>query len=86
MWRQMVSDALGIRLVEMKYADSSFGSAMLAGVACGVFESLEKALEICNEVVSETVPNEENRTAYMNLFRRYKAIQKALEPIYEGKY
>lgn len=86
LWRQMVSDALGIRLVEMKYADSSFGSAMLAGVACGVFESPEKALEICNEVVSETVPNEENHTAYMNLFRRYKAIQKALEPIYEGKY
>ena len=39
LWRQMIADSLGIELVEMKYADSSFGSAMLAGVAVGIFES-----------------------------------------------
>lgn len=86
LWRQMVSDALGIKLVEMKYADSSFGSAMLAGIAAGIFESPEKALEICNKVVSETLPNTENTGKYKELFRKYKAVQKALEPIYNGKY
>ncbi len=86
LWRQMVSDALGIKLVEMKYADSSFGSAMLAGVACGVFESFEHALKKCNEVVSETLPNEENKEKYLTLFKKYKAVQKALEPIYNGEY
>ena len=60
LWRQMVSDALGLKLVEMKYADSSFGSAMLAEIAVGIFESAEKAIGICNEVVSETVPNRDN--------------------------
>ena len=86
LWRQMVSDALGLRLVQMKYADSSFGSAMLAGVATGIFESPQKAVEICNEVVSETVPNSENTEKYKEVFRKYKAIQKALEPIYNGEY
>lgn len=86
LWRQMVSDALGLKLVEMKYADSSFGSAMLAGVALGVFESPEKAVEVCNEVVSETVPNSENTEKYRALFKKYKAVQKALEPIYNGEY
>lgn len=85
LWRQMVSDALGLKLAEMKYADSSFGSAMLAGIATGIFENAEKAIEICNEVVSETVPNSENTAKYKELFKKYKAIQKALEPIYNGE-
>ena len=86
LWRQMVSDALGLKLVEMKYADSSFGSAMLAGIAVGIFESPEKAIKICNEVVAETLPNSENTEKYKEVFKKYKAIQKALEPIYNGEY
>ncbi len=86
LWRQMVSDALGLELVEMKYADSSFGSAMLAGIAAGIFESSQKAIEICNEVVSKTVPNPENTKKYHEVFRKYKAVQKALEPIYNGDF
>ena len=86
LWRQMVSDALGLKLIEMKYADSSFGSAMLAGIAVGIFESAEKAIEICNEVVSETVPNSDNTSKYKEVFKKYKAIQKALEPIYNNVY
>ncbi len=85
LWRQMVSDALGLKLIEMKYADSSFGSAMLAGVASGIFESPEKAVSVCNEVVSETLPNSEKTLKYAKLYEKYKAIQKALEPIYNGE-
>ena len=86
LWRQMVADALGITLVEMKYADSSFGSAMLAGVAIGIFENPQKAVEVCNKVISTTVPNDENTKKYLKLFKKYKAVQKALEPIYNGEY
>ncbi|MBQ8525255.1 MAG: xylulokinase [Clostridia bacterium] len=85
LWRQMISDALGIKLFEMKHADSSFGSAMLAGIATGIFESPARAVALCNEVISETLPNEENTAAYSKLFRKYKAIQKALEPIYNNE-
>lgn len=86
LWRQMISDCLGLRLTQMKYADSSFGSAMLAGIAAGAFESPKKALEICNKKVSETVPNPENTKKYREVFKKYKAVQKALEPIYNGEY
>ena len=85
LWRQMIADSLGITLVEMKYADSSFGSAMLAGVAMGIFETPEVAVKTCNKVVSETHPNHENTEKYGKLFKKYKAIQKALEPIYNGE-
>ena len=82
LWRQILADSLGITLVQNKYSDSSFGSAMLAGVACGVWASAEDALSCCNEVVSETAPIIENNNKYKQLFAKYKKIQKALEPIY----
>lgn len=85
LWRKMISDALGIRLVQMKHTDSSFGSAMLAATAAGDFESPARAVEICNEAISETLPNRENTEKYRKLFKRYKALQKALEPIYNDE-
>jgi len=86
LWRQMVSDALDMKLKEMKYADSSLGSAMLAGIASGIFKDEVDAVSKCNEIVSETNPNSENTVEYRKLFKKYKAIQKALEPIYNGEY
>ncbi|MBQ9915395.1 MAG: hypothetical protein IJO50_04540, partial [Clostridia bacterium] len=76
----------GIELLEMQYADSSFGSAMLAGIAIGIFANAKEAVKKCNALVSKTVPNFENTEKYQALFRKYKAIQKALEPIYNGEY
>lgn len=84
LWRQMISDALNITLVEMKYADSSFGSAMLAGVAAGAFDSLQGAVKACNEVVSKTTPSIENYEKYKCVFEKYKAVQKALESVYNN--
>lgn len=86
LWRQIVSDVLGVELVAMKYADSSFGSAMLAGVAAGVWKDGTEAVRKCNKVISTTLPNRENTEKYMKLFKKYKAVQKALEPIYNGEY
>ena len=84
LWRQMISDALNITLVEMKYADSSFGSAMLAGVAAGAFDSLQGTVKACNEVVSKTMPSLENNEKYKCVFGKYKAVQKALESVYNN--
>ena len=86
MWRQMISDCLGITLKQMKYSDSSLGSAMLAGIAAGVFESAAHAVDMCNEVVSITTPDVQKTEQYAKVFKKYKAVQKALEPIYNGDY
>ncbi len=86
LWRQIVADCLGMTFIEKKYSDSSLGSAMLAGIAIGMFETCEKAVLLCNETVSKTVPNEENTKKYRKLFNKYKAAQKALEEIYNEDY
>ena len=82
LWRQITSDMLGIELVCVKNSDSSFGSAMLAGVAAGFFESPEDAVARCSQIVSVTKPNPENTEKYAAMFARYKKIHDALAPIY----
>ncbi len=85
LWRQMTADVLGITLKTTESADSSLGSAMLAGVAIGVFSSPEDAAEKCVKVKSVTHPNSENTAKYREIFKEYKRIHDALAPIYNDR-
>ncbi len=82
LWRQMIADALGIALKTTESADSSFGSAMLAGIAVGVFESPADAVAKCVKEIDITYPNPENTPKYRQVFDVYKRIHDALAPIY----
>ncbi len=84
-WRQMAADVLGITLKTVASSDSSLGSAMLAGIAVGVFESPQEAVEKCVKFTSETVPNPENTAKYREVFEEYKKIHDALAPIYNSR-
>jgi xylulokinase len=85
LWRQITSDVLGIALTTNKSSDSSFGSAMLAGVACGVFASPKDAVEHCVKPDTVTHPNLENTAKYSEIFETYKKIHDVLAPIYHEK-
>ncbi len=82
LWRQITADVLGIILIERKHSDSSFGSAMMAGVAAGVWENPEAAVAVCNETVSLTEPNRKNHEIYKKVFEKYKKVHDALVDIY----
>jgi len=85
LWRQIVADVLGVKLVKMRNDDSSFGSAMFAGVSIGVFPSCEACLQRCTEVVDTTVPDADRHASYKKHFANYKRIHDALAPLY-GEY
>ena len=85
LWRQIVSDMLNFKLITTNNSDSSFGSAMVAGVATGVFPSFEDAVKKCSVKVSETIPNLENHKKYLELYEDYKKIHDALAPIYNNR-
>lgn len=82
LWRQIMADMLGIPLRQVDQIDSSLGSAMLAGVASGVFSSHREAVKRCVRVSGEVVPNTEHYAYYDERFLLYKEIQAALAPIY----
>lgn len=86
LWRQITADVLGITLVQKRHSDSSFGTAMLAGVAVGVFDSFEQAVSVCNETVSETKPNMENHEKYAEIFKTYKKVHDVLAPLYDAEW
>ncbi|MBQ7103305.1 MAG: xylulokinase, partial [Anaerotignum sp.] len=83
LWRQIVSDVLGIEMMKTKNNDSSLGSAMLAGVATGVFGSFEESVAKCVETEAYIKPNMENHKKYEKGFQRYKKIHDALADIYK---
>lgn len=84
LWRQIVTDVLGIPMEKVEVDDSSFGTAMLAAVGIGWFEDFAQAANTCVRVESVSVPNMENHQLYAELFCRYKAVHDALAPIYHG--
>lgn len=85
LWRQMIADTLGITLKTTESSDSSFGSAMLAGIAAGVFKDAEDAVKKCVKQADITYPNPENTPKYREVFKVYKKIHDALAPIYSER-
>ncbi|MBQ9974903.1 MAG: xylulokinase [Clostridia bacterium] len=84
-WAQMTSDALGLELRITESADSSFGSAMLAGIAMGVFPNARAAVETCVKETGRVIPNEKNTERYNEIFKEFKEIHDALAPIYQKR-
>lgn len=85
LWRQITADCLGLELVKTVSSDSSLGSAMLAGMAVGVFDSPRAAVNACMKVESITTPIEANTKQYARIFEEYIAIHDALAPIYQNR-
>ena len=85
LWRQITADCLGMELVKTVSSDSSLGSAMLAGLAMGVFGSPKEAVKACIREECTTVPVEENTKIYQKIFEEYVAVHDALAPIYEAR-
>ena len=85
LWRQITADVLGMTLQTTESSDSSFGSAMLAGIAIGIFADPQDAVKKCVKASTVTHPNPEATARYATLFEDYKRIHDALAPIYGGR-
>ena len=86
LWRQITSDVLNMSFISRKYSDSSFGSAILAGLAAGFWNDPKDALNCCNEDLFITVPNFDRHEQYMRLYKKYKDVADALTKIYHTQY
>ena len=82
LWRSITADALGMTLRTTQSSDSSLGSAMLAGIAVGVFANAKDAVAHCVKESVTVTPNFANTEAYARIFEDYKRIHDALAPIY----
>lgn len=83
LWRQILSDVLDMELLSTVNNDSSLGSAMLAGVAAGVFSSLGNSADKCVKIADIVYPNEKNVEIYSRGFATYQKICTAMLPLYK---
>lgn len=85
LWSKITADCLGMTLHITESSDSSLGSAMLSGVAVGLFPSPVEAVRKCIHRCSTVVPALENTEKYRECFETYVKIHDALAPVYHGE-
>lgn len=84
-WRQIVADALNLTLIQTENNDSSFGSAMCAGICAGFFKDFDEASRNCKKIVGETKPIPHNTEKYARVFKKYKKISNFLTELADEK-
>lgn len=83
-WCQMKADATGRDVVTTKSNKSAgcLGAGILAGVACGIWDSPEEA---CEKIIKEDRiyhPDPEKKQVYDELLAKYKKLMECLGPVF----
>lgn len=81
-WMQMKADVLNLPITALKTVDAgTVGSAMVTGIALGVFVDFEDAAD---HMVQKTVtyePRPQMHEKYMQLYDRYRRVYEAVRPL-----
>lgn len=79
-WRQMLADMYNCRVSTVNTSQGpALGVAILAGVGCGMFESVEKACEKYINIKNVCEPKEENTKIYNEYYRLYDKLYNSLK-------
>ena len=82
LWRQIIADVLGVELVTTNAQEGpAFGAALLAGVASGIYSSVQQACEATIRIVERTLPQSDKPVAYARAHEQFRALYPALKPI-----
>lgn len=78
-WMQMKADMLGLPVIALGTVDAgTVGSAMLTGIAIGVFKDLDEATGKMVEIIKKYEPRAEYHQKYMEVFERYEKLYDAV--------
>lgn len=79
---QMKADMLGVPFVAMKTSDSgTVGSAMMTGVAIGLYKDIKEAARIMIKTTDRYEPNMERHEKFMKIFEKYEKLYEAVRPL-----
>ena len=81
-WMQMKADVLNMPVTAMKTVDAgTVGSAMLTGIAAGVFRDLADAAAHMVCPAETYLPRAEKHEQYMKVYERYRKVYQAVRPL-----
>ena len=77
LWLQIKADVNNKKITTIKEAEpAAVGAAALAGVGCGIFESIEAAGKMIAQADTIYLPDNDNSLVYQDLYRHYRALDK----------
>jgi xylulokinase len=83
LWRQILADVLGTRLVTVSSEEgAAYGAALLAGVGTGAWPTVETACAATIQVGNETNPSQDQEI-YTQRYPLYRGLYPALKPTYD---
>ena len=81
-WMQMKADVLNLPIAALKTVDAgTVGSAMLTGIAIGMFENLQDAAAHMVEEVKTYEPRLQIHEKYMKIYEKYQKVYQAVRPL-----
>lgn len=84
-WMQMKADMLGLPITSMATVDAgTVGSAMLTGIAAGIFSDLQDAAEYMVDERETYLPRKIMHEQYQKLYERYREVYGAVRPLMES--
>ena len=82
LWRSILADVLNRPILKFELDDSSFGSALLAGVGTGILNDDPEAVEKRLILKDKVMPDPQTVSIYENNFKTYLEIHDALVNVY----
>lgn len=87
LWKKIIANVLNIKVDVIESEEGpALGGAMLAAVACGVYDSVEEIAEKFVRIVDTVEPEEELAALYEERYQQFKRIYPALRPVYSELY
>ena len=81
-WMQMKADILNLPITSLKTSDAgTVGSAMMTGVAVGVFRDLKEAAAVMVRQRETFDPDPRRHEQYMQIYERYRKVYQAVRPL-----
>lgn len=81
-WMQMKADILNLPMIALKTVDAgTVGSAMLTGIAIGLFQDLKDASAHMMEEVHTYLPRMDMHNKYRRIYEKYKQVYQAVRPL-----
>jgi xylulokinase len=86
-WKEIICDVFQTQIVTLKNEEGpAFGAALLAGVGCGLYNSVEQAVEKAVKKSSELLPDKGKNSVYGKTYEIYKSIYKSLKGDFKKLY
>ncbi len=80
LWKQIMADVFNTNIVTLNVEEGpSYGGALLAGVGCGIYKSVQDATDRVIKKADEVSPVAANSDIYRKTYEIYKSLYRALK-------